>query len=315
METVDRLSNDSDVNVEELQSKIKRLNEQIDEIEDNISKNNKAKLKIYDAELSKSEESLKTKAANPLNLDTEVHDAAAVLASLVSGSSLVSDPTLTINVDMGRAVPTHDSNPTPRTEEAAGILTKISGKGRGVRGGTFTETLSKIETGTESVEQKQPKKVVQDETLGDKLSPEEKREKQGQAAEMRILFQAFTKILSDDKFDPTVEEIVDVLKPMLVSVKGGKKYKTAKHKRDKKKYTQKAGKSILGKCYVIDLPNNNVKVIIGRRRYYTKHFDINPIAKDLLREVANNPFKKNNCIAIARKLDIEFKNLKQEYKK
>jgi hypothetical protein len=94
-----------------------------------------------------------------------------------------------------------------------------------------------------------------------------------------------------------------------------KKYKTAKQKRDKKKYTQKAGKSILGKCYVIDLPNNNVKVIIGRRRYYTKHFDINPIAKDLLREVANNPFKKNNCIAIARKLDIEFKNLKQEYKK
>ena len=94
-----------------------------------------------------------------------------------------------------------------------------------------------------------------------------------------------------------------------------KKYKTAKQKRDKKTYTQKAGKSILGKCYVIDLPNNNVKVIIGRRRYYTKHFDINPIAKDLLREVANNPLKKNNCIAIARKLDIEFKNLKQEYKK
>ena len=132
---------------------------------------------------------------------------------------------------------------------------------------------------------------------------------------MRILFQAFTKILTDVKFDPTVEEIVDVLKPMLESVKGGKKYNTAKQKKNnKKKYTQKAGKSILGKCYVIDLQNNNVKVIIGRRRYYTKHFDINPIAKDLLREVANNPFKKNNCIAIARKLDIEFKNLKQEYK-
>ena len=49
---------------------------------------------------------------------------------------------------------------------------------------------------------------------------------------------------------------------------------TKKTKRVKKKkyrnlvYTQKAGKSILGRCYIIDLPNNNVKVIIGRRRYY-----------------------------------------------
>ena len=94
-----------------------------------------------------------------------------------------------------------------------------------------------------------------------------------------------------------------------------KKSRVKNKKYRKSRHTQKAGKSILGKCYVIDLPNNNVKVIIGRRRYYTKHFDINPIAKDLLREVANNPFKKNNCIAIARKLDIEFKNLKQEYKK
>ena len=41
----------------------------------------------------------------------------------------------------------------------------------------------------------------------------------------------------------------------------------------------------------------------------------NPIAKKLLRDVANDPFKKNNCIAIARNLDIEFKKLKQEYKK
>ena len=84
-----------------------------------------------------------------------------------------------------------------------------------------------------------------------------------------------------------------------------------KSKKDKKsRHTQKAGKSILGKCHIIDLPNNNVKVIIGRRRYYTKHFDINPIAKKLLRDVANDPLKKNNCISIARRLDIEFKKLK-----
>lgn len=94
-----------------------------------------------------------------------------------------------------------------------------------------------------------------------------------------------------------------------------KKNSKVKKKKDKKsRHTQKAGKSILGKCYVIDLPNNNVKVIIGRRRYYTKHFDINPIAKNLLRDVANDPLKKNNCIAIARRLDKEFKQLKQEYK-
>ena len=94
-----------------------------------------------------------------------------------------------------------------------------------------------------------------------------------------------------------------------------KKNSRRKIKNDRKsRHTQKAGKSILGQCHVIDLPNNNVKVIIGRRRYYTKHFDINPIAKNLLREIANNPLKKNNCIAIARRLDIEFKKLKQEYK-
>jgi hypothetical protein len=92
-------------------------------------------------------------------------------------------------------------------------------------------------------------------------------------------------------------------------------YTKKNNKIKRKKYTQKAGKSILGRCHIIDLPNNNVKVIIGRRRYYTKHFDINPIAKNLLRDIANDPLKKNKCIAIARQLDTEFKKLKQEYKK
>ena len=91
---------------------------------------------------------------------------------------------------------------------------------------------------------------------------------------------------------------------------------TRKNKKERKKInkhqTQKAGKSILGKCHIFDLPNNNVKIIIGRRRYYTKHFDINPVAKQMLREIANDPVKKNRCIAIARQLDLEFKNLKRE---
>ena len=88
--------------------------------------------------------------------------------------------------------------------------------------------------------------------------------------------------------------------------------KTKSNKRDNNRKSKKAGKSILGKCHIFDLPNNNVKIIIGRRRYYTKHFDINPIAKQMLREVANDPAKKNSCIAIARQLDLEFKNLKKE---
>ena len=75
--------------------------------------------------------------------------------------------------------------------------------------------------------------------------------------------------------------------------------------------TLKAGKSILGKCHIFDLPNNNIKIIIGRRRYYTKHFDIHPLAKELLIEVANDKKKKNSCIAIARLLDLEFKKLKK----
>lgn len=91
-------------------------------------------------------------------------------------------------------------------------------------------------------------------------------------------------------------------------------YKKAKFS-GKKRKTKKAGKSILEKCHIFDLPNNNIKIIIGRRRYYTKHFDISPIAKKMLMEIASNPDKKNNCIAIARKLDNDLKNLKREYSK
>ncbi len=269
---------------------------------------------LDDAELPQSEALLETNAAEPQeNRPLSQTQAAELLADFARGATprLIDSSQLSVNLHIGTGADTFDDTPTPRAASAADTLTTMRPATAPHRGGTLTETLNTLE----SVEQKQPIKIVRDETLVDKPSPEEKREKQGQAAEMRILFQAFTKILTDVKFDPTVEEIVDVLKPMLESVKGGKKYNTAKQKKNnKKKYTQKAGKSILGKCYVIDLQNNNVKVIIGRRRYYTKHFDINPIAKDLLREVANNPFKKNNCIAIARKLDIEFKNLKQEYK-
>ena len=35
----------------------------------------------------------------------------------------------------------------------------------------------------------------------------------------------------------------------------------------------------------------------------------------MLKEVANDPEKKNSCIAIARQLDLEFKNLKIEKSK
>ena len=35
----------------------------------------------------------------------------------------------------------------------------------------------------------------------------------------------------------------------------------------------------------------------------------------MLREVANNPEKKNSCIAIAKQLDYEFKILKREKSK
>ncbi len=90
---------------------------------------------------------------------------------------------------------------------------------------------------------------------------------------------------------------------------------TKKHKNLKNRTVKKGGKSILGTCHIIDLPSKNgdgnVKVIIGRRRYYTKHFDINPLAKQMLREIANDPNKKNRCIAIARDLDQKFKNLKK----
>ena len=91
-----------------------------------------------------------------------------------------------------------------------------------------------------------------------------------------------------------------------------KKSRKKTNKRTRKNKTQKGAKSILGKCHIFDLPNNNIKLIIGRRRYYTRHFDIDPLAKEMLKKLVNDPAKKNSCIAIARQLDNEFKKLKKK---
>ena len=130
--------------------------------------------------------------------------------------------------------------------------------------------------------------------------------------------------------DPTVEEdIKNALQTLGYEIRedpeditGGTVIYSKNNKNEKIHYTHKnrpvftnktvkvAGKSILGKCHVSDLSNGNVAIILGRRRYHTKYFNLYPKAKEEIRRVAEDPIKKNKCIAIARDLDEKLKNLK-----
>jgi len=87
--------------------------------------------------------------------------------------------------------------------------------------------------------------------------------------------------------------------------KNNTKNKKIMYKRQKGKYTKKAGNPDLGNCYIIDLPNNNIKLNLGRRRYYTKNF--NNKAKNFIINIANNPTRKNKCIKYAKILDTRLK--------
>ena len=90
-----------------------------------------------------------------------------------------------------------------------------------------------------------------------------------------------------------------------------------KNRKKKGKRTQKAGESRI--CYIVPLPNNNLKIIRGRRKYITKNFDISPESKNLVYAVANNHADNRNCILVARAEDkmlwaIKQQNLKQLYR-
>ena len=88
-----------------------------------------------------------------------------------------------------------------------------------------------------------------------------------------------------------------------------KNKKIIKQKRFKK-YTQKAGLSKLGACYIKPYKNNLI-IILGRRKYITKNFNKSQDAKDLIYKIANDPNKKNHCISIAQALDerLQYINL------
>ena len=136
---------------------------------------------------------------------------------------------------------------------------------------------------------------------------------------------AFYALLTNKNYNPSKEEIITAADYVITSLieksvttkkaesslvstkKGGKKKKG--------KYTQKAGFTKLGRCYIIPLPNDNLKIILGRRKYVTKNFDINPASKTLIYNVANNPVTKNKCIAVARYEDRRLKFIKKEQRK
>lgn len=95
-----------------------------------------------------------------------------------------------------------------------------------------------------------------------------------------------------------------------------------KKKRTKKRETkrnnknsQKAGATKLGRCYIENLPNNNLKLILGRRKYITKYLHDTIHARDYIYKIANDPLRKQECIAIARLLDNKLKTYKKTKKR
>jgi hypothetical protein len=93
------------------------------------------------------------------------------------------------------------------------------------------------------------------------------------------------------------------------------KKKSKKSNKRTKKNGQKAGTTKLGRCYIEDLPNNNLKLILGRRKYITKYLDSDGRARDYIYKIANDPLRKQECISIARILDKELKTYKKTKKK
>ncbi len=68
------------------------------------------------------------------------------------------------------------------------------------------------------------------------------------------------------------------------------------------------------RCSISRLPNNNLVIIRGRRKYITKNFEISPESENLVYAVANNPEDRRNCILVARYEDIRLKAIKKQYK-
>ena len=83
--------------------------------------------------------------------------------------------------------------------------------------------------------------------------------------------------------------------------------------RKRSKRTQHAGET--RSCYIVPLPNNNLRIIRGRRKYVTKNFDISQGSKNLVYAVANNHADTRNCILIARAEDKILQTIKQQHKK
>mgnify|MGYP006096641665 CR=1 FL=1 len=81
------------------------------------------------------------------------------------------------------------------------------------------------------------------------------------------------------------------------------------YKKQKGRYTKKAGNPDLGYCYISDLRNNNIKLNLGRRKYYTRNF--NQKAKNFIINIANNPTRKNKCIKYAKLIDRRLKTRKK----
>ena len=86
-------------------------------------------------------------------------------------------------------------------------------------------------------------------------------------------------------------------------------HKRMNRKTRRKKYTKKAGNPDLGNCYISDLRNNNIKLNLGRRKYYTRNF--NQKAKNFIINIANNPTRKNKCIKYAKLIDRRLKTRKK----
>jgi len=76
------------------------------------------------------------------------------------------------------------------------------------------------------------------------------------------------------------------------------------------KTTRRGG---MGKCYIQNMADGNLRIIRGRRRYITKNFNLDPRAQLYINQNANEP--NINCIKVAQNLDNQLKKLRKTRKR
>ena len=92
--------------------------------------------------------------------------------------------------------------------------------------------------------------------------------------------------------------------------KRDKKTKLLSTSRTGRKTTRRGS---MGKCYIQNMADGNLRIIRGRRRYITKNFNLDPRVKLYINKNANEP--NIDCIKVAQNLDNKLKKLRKTRKR